>query len=65
MPRVKIRGLTSIQDAIRCIDLGADASEWVFYPKSTGHLTKDQTREICSAVPEYVKTVDVIADDTF
>ncbi len=65
IPRVKICGLTSIQDAIRCTDLGADAIGCVFYPKSPRHLTQDRAREICSVVPEHVKTVGVFVDETF
>jgi phosphoribosylanthranilate isomerase len=64
-PRVKICGLTRIEDAIGCVELGVDAIGCVFYPKSPRYLTQARAREICSAVPERVKTVGVFVDETF
>lgn len=65
IPHVKICGLTKAEDAVRCVELGADAIGCVFYPKSPRHLTRDRAREICSAVRDSVKTVGVFVDETF
>jgi phosphoribosylanthranilate isomerase len=65
IPQVKICGITQVQDAVRCAEFGADAIGCVFYPKSPRHLTMDRARDICSAVPEHVKTVGVFVDETF
>jgi phosphoribosylanthranilate isomerase len=65
IPHVKICGLTSTEDALRCVELGADAIGCVFYPKSPRHLTQDRARQICSAVRNRVKTVGVFVDETF
>jgi phosphoribosylanthranilate isomerase len=65
IPHVKICGITRVQDAVRCAELGADAIGCVFYPKSPRHLTKDRARGICSAVPDHLKTVGVFVDETF
>lgn len=64
-PRVKICGLTRIEDAIGCEELGVDAIGCVFYPKSPRHLTQDRAREICAAVPERIKTVGVFVNNTY
>jgi phosphoribosylanthranilate isomerase len=65
IPHVKICGITRVQDAIRCAELGADAIGCVFYAKSPRYLTKDQARDICAATPDPVKTVGVFVDETF
>ncbi len=65
IPRVKICGITRVQDALRCAELGADAIGCVFYPKSPRHLSRDQARDICAATPDHVKTVGVFVDETF
>ena len=65
IPLVKICGITSVQDAIRCADLGADAIGCVFYPKSPRHLAMHRARDICAAVPDHVKTVGVFVDENF
>jgi phosphoribosylanthranilate isomerase len=64
-PRIKICGLTRIEDAIGCVELGVDAIGCVFYPKSPRHLTQARAREICSAMPERIKTVGVFVNETF
>ena len=58
-PQVKICGLTRVEHALKCADLGANAIGCVFYPKSPRHLTNDRAGEICSAVRDRVKTVGV------
>ncbi len=65
IPQVKICGITRVQDALRCAELGADAIGCVFYAKSPRHLTKDLARDICTAVPDFLKTVGVFVDETF
>jgi phosphoribosylanthranilate isomerase len=65
IPHVKICGITRVQDALGCAELGADAIGCVFYPKSPRHLTKDRARDICAAVPDFLKTVGVFVDEAF
>jgi phosphoribosylanthranilate isomerase len=65
IPQVKICGLTRVQQALQCADLGADAIGFVFYPKSPRHLTDDQAKKICMALPERVKKVGVFVNESF
>lgn len=64
-PQIKICGITSIDDALACINLGADAVGCVFYPKSPRHLKNNQARDICLAMPEKTQTVGVFVNETF
>ena len=65
IPQVKICGLTRVQQALQCADLGADAIGFVFYPKSPRHVTDDQAKKICLALPERIKKVGVFVNESF
>lgn len=64
-PQIKICGLTRVDEAVGCAARGADAIGLVFYPKSPRHLTEDQAREICLALPEEIATVGVFVNESF
>ena len=64
-PQIKICGITSIDDGLACVNLGADAVGCVFYPKSPRHLKDNQARDICLAMPEKTHTVGVFVNETF
>lgn len=64
-PQIKICGLTKIDDAVKCTELGADAIGLVFHPKSPRFVTDDRAREICLALPKGIKRVGVFVDETF
>lgn len=52
--RVKICGITRVQDATAVVQSGADALGLVFYPKSPRHVTLEQAREIVSGIAPFV-----------
>lgn len=64
-PQVKICGLTSVQEAVACAALGADAIGFVFYAKSPRYVTIPKAREIAMALPPCVCRVGVFVDETF
>ena len=55
--RVKICGITRLDDAKAAAQLGVDAIGLVFYAKSPRHLQLAQARQICQALPAFVTTV--------
>lgn len=65
IPQIKICGVTGIDNALSCAELGADAIGLVFHPKSPRFVKDDQARKICHALPERVKRVGVFVDEAF
>jgi len=60
--RVKICGITRIEDALVCADEGVDAIGLVFYAKSPRNLVADKAAEICRALPAFVTSVALFKD---
>ena len=65
MLQIKICGLTRVDEALGCADLGADAIGLVFYSKSPRYINMRKAKEICLALPDKIKTVGVFVDETF
>jgi phosphoribosylanthranilate isomerase len=62
--RVKVCGITRVEDALSAIRLGANAIGFVFWSKSSRYITLDSVREIVLALPPFVTTVGVYVDPT-
>lgn len=60
--RVKICGITQKQDALACVEAGADAIGLVFYEASPRAVTIEQAAEIVSGLPAFVTTVGLFVD---
>lgn len=65
--RIKICGITAIEDAQAAIEAGVDALGFVFYPKSSRALPLSQAIEISSMLPAFVSSVALLvnADNSF
>ena len=61
-PRVKICGVTSSEEALLAVDLGADFVGLNFYPPSPRFLETPEAAEIASAVRGRAKLVGVFVD---
>ena len=62
--RIKICGLTRVEDALAAVHSGADAIGLVFYPASPRAITIGRAREICAAMPPFVSTVALFFNAT-
>ncbi|HEY8430448.1 MAG TPA: phosphoribosylanthranilate isomerase [Sandaracinaceae bacterium] len=61
-PRVKICGVTSVEDALACADAGADAIGVNFWPGSKRRCELDVAERIARAVGDRVRVVAVFVD---
>jgi len=61
-PRVKICGLTRVDQAIACVDAGADAIGVNFWPRSKRRCPDDVAARIAEAVGARARVVAVVVD---
>lgn len=60
--RIKVCGITRVEDALTAARLGADAIGFVFWARSARYIPPAQARDIVAALPPFVTSVGVYVD---
>jgi len=61
--RVKLCGLTRLEDVLLGVELGVDAFGFNFVEGSPRRVTPDLARDLCSAIPPFATRVGIFADE--
>ncbi|MCC6543022.1 MAG: phosphoribosylanthranilate isomerase [Nitrospirae bacterium] len=64
MVKVKICGITNLEDALAAADAGADAIGFVFYPESPRFIDPGKARAIIARLPVFITTVGIFVDES-
>ena len=62
MTKIKICGITNLNDALTAVNLGADALGFVFYPQSPRFISPDKAKKIRQKIPPFTLCIGVFVN---
>ena len=63
-PKVKVCGITNLEDALLCYQAGAAALGFIFVPGSPRCLTPEEAKQITQKLPPFCERIGVFANQT-
>ncbi|MDT5269180.1 MAG: phosphoribosylanthranilate isomerase [Acidobacteriota bacterium] len=64
MTRIKVCGITNLEDALAALEAGADMLGFNFYARSPRYISAVETRRIVESLPEGVSNVGVFVNES-
>jgi phosphoribosylanthranilate isomerase len=62
--KIKICGITNLDDAWTAVDMGADILGFNFYPQSPRYIEQDKAEQIINKLPSFIDTAGVFVNAT-
>jgi len=63
MTKIKICGITNLEDARAVVNMKIDALGFVFYPKSPRYILPDKAEQVCRLVPPSILCIGVFVNE--
>jgi len=61
--RIKVCGITLVEDGLAAVRYGADALGFILYPESPRYISAERAGDICEQLPPFVDRVGVLVNE--